>query len=126
MRKINPKELSFPSWSEVSNYGIITLRAGDTVKAHFHDCNEFWLIVQGKGIATSESLTYDVGPGDMLITKAGEKHGLIVTEEMVAIRLYGVMPPGGRFRHLYRGVDPDFAEWQEQKKNGFAKHADAV
>jgi len=47
------------------------------------------------------------------MTKTGEKQGLIVTEEMVAINLYGVMPPGGRFRHLYRDVDPDLAEWQK-------------
>ena len=62
MRKTNPKELSFPSWSEVSNYGIITLRAGDTVKAHFHDCNEFWLIVQGKGIPPAIVLPTMLGP----------------------------------------------------------------
>jgi mannose-6-phosphate isomerase-like protein (cupin superfamily) len=117
MPKTNPEEPSFPPWSEVSKYGINTLSAGDTVKAHFHDCNEFWIIVQGKGIATSENITYELGPGDMLMTKAGDEHSLIVTEEMVAVYFYGVMPPEGRLGHLYRGIDPDFPEWQKQKKS---------
>jgi hypothetical protein len=45
MPKTDPKELNFPTWSEVSKYGINTLGAGDTVKAHFHDCNEFWIVI---------------------------------------------------------------------------------
>jgi mannose-6-phosphate isomerase-like protein (cupin superfamily) len=71
MPKTNPKELDFTSWSEVSKYGINTLNSGDTVKSHFHDSNEFWIIIQGKGIATSEDIQYELRPGDMLITKAG-------------------------------------------------------
>jgi hypothetical protein len=116
MPKTDPKELNFPIWSEISKYGINTLGAGDTVKAHFHDCNEFWIIIQGKGIATSENITYELGPGDMLMTKAGDEHSLVVTEEMIAVYFYGVMPPGGRFGYLYRGIDPDFAEWQKRKE----------
>jgi hypothetical protein len=34
------------------------------------------------------------------MTKAGDEHSLIVTEEMVAVYYYGVMPPGGRFGYL--------------------------
>ena len=114
MPKTNPKELNFPTWSEVSKYGINALRSGDTVKLHFHDSNEFWIIIQGKGIATSEDVRYELGPGDMLITKAGDEHSLVVTEDMIAVYFYGIMPPGGRFGYLYRGIDPDFAEWQKR------------
>jgi mannose-6-phosphate isomerase-like protein (cupin superfamily) len=114
MPKTSPKEHNFPPWSETSKYGINTLQAGDTVKLHFHDANEYWIIIQGKGTATSEGITYELGPGDMLLTKAGDEHSLVVTEEMVAVYYYGVMPPGGRFGYLYRGIDPDFAQWQIQ------------
>jgi mannose-6-phosphate isomerase-like protein (cupin superfamily) len=114
MPKTTPKELDFPAWSETSKYGINTLQVGDTVKLHFHDAHEYWVIIKGKGMATSEGITYELEPGDMLMTKAGDEHSLIVTEEMVAVYYYGVMPPGGRFGYLYRGVDPDFAEWQRQ------------
>ena len=121
MPKTNPKELNFPSWSETTKYGINTLKIGDTVKLHFHDANEYWIIIQGRGIATSEGSTYELGPGDMLLTKAGDEHSLIVIEEMVAVYFYGVMPEGGRFGYLYQGVDPDFAKWREQKRSGEKK-----
>jgi mannose-6-phosphate isomerase-like protein (cupin superfamily) len=114
MPKTNPKELNIPIWSETSKYGINTLRAGDMVKLHFHDANQFWIIIEGRGTATSEGITYELGPGDMLMTRAGDDHSLIVTEEMVAVYFYGVMPPGGRFGYLYRGDDPDLAEWQKR------------
>jgi mannose-6-phosphate isomerase-like protein (cupin superfamily) len=97
MPKTNPKELNFPKWSETTKNGINTLKAGDTVKLHFHDANGYWIIIQGRGIATSEGITYELGPGDMLLTKAGDEHSLIVTEEMVAVYYYGAMPAGGRF-----------------------------
>jgi mannose-6-phosphate isomerase-like protein (cupin superfamily) len=118
MPKTNPKELNFPSWSETTKYGINSLKVGDTVKLHFHDANEYWIIIQGRGTATSEGATYELGPGDMLLTKAGDEHSLVVTEEMVAVYFYGVMPEGGRFGYLYQGVDPDFAQWREQSTNG--------
>jgi mannose-6-phosphate isomerase-like protein (cupin superfamily) len=77
---------------------------GDTVKLHFHDANEYWIIIKGKGTATSEDLTYELGPADMLMTKAGDEHSLVVTEEMVAVCYCGVMPPGGRFGYKLRLV----------------------
>jgi quercetin dioxygenase-like cupin family protein len=116
MPKTNPEEANFPNWSEVSKYGINTLKVGDTVKLHFHDANEYWVIVEGRGIATSEGLEYELGPGDMLQTRAGDEHSLVVTERMVAVYLYGVMPPDGRFGYLYKGVDPTFQEWQRSRR----------
>ena len=47
--------------------------------------------------------------------KAGDAHSLVVIEEMVAVYLYGIMPPHGRFGYLYRGVDPTFDEWKKRK-----------
>ena len=116
MPKTNLKELNFPTWSEVSEYGIKTLRAGDKVRAHFHDCNEFWIIIKGRGIATTENVTDELGPGDMLIIKAGDEHSLVVIEGMVAVYFHGVMAPDGRFGYLYSGIDLPFTEWQQQKK----------
>jgi mannose-6-phosphate isomerase-like protein (cupin superfamily) len=116
MPKTNPQEAKFPRWSEISKYGINTLNVGDTVKLHFHDAHEYWVIVEGRGIATSEGLEYELGPGDMLQTKAGDEHSLVVTQRMVAVYLYGVMPPDGRFGYLYKGIDPTFEEWQNTRK----------
>lgn len=115
-----PKAISsntdFPSWSEVSRYGVNTLQPGDTVELHFHDCNEFWIIIEGRGVATSEGVTYDLRPGDMLLTKQGDEHSLEVTEKMVAVYFYGVMPPGGRDGHLHRETDVLFTELDDSQE----------
>ena len=111
MPKASPQSFTAPPWSEVTAYGVNTLKSGDTVERHFHDCNEYWIIIEGRGIATSEGVEYELGPGDMLLTKAGDEHSLEVTEPMVAVYFYGVMPPGGRTGHLHKGVDPEFQEY---------------
>lgn len=114
MPKATPSQATFPDWSEVTNYGVNTLEAGAEVELHFHDCNEYWIIVEGKGLATSEGREYELGPGDMLLTEAGDEHALVVTEKMVAIYFYGVMPPGGRTGHLHRDADPAFKDYRSQ------------
>ncbi len=116
MPKATPKEETFPSWSEVTRYGVNTLKAGDNLELHFHDCNEYWIIIEGTGVATSEGRSYDLGPGDMLLTKQGDEHSLLVTEKMVAVYFYGVIPPGGRIGHLHRGTDVTFAEFRNPKR----------
>ncbi|WP_374019133.1 cupin domain-containing protein [Paenibacillus thiaminolyticus] len=96
-----PSEL-FPKWSEVSQYGINELKAGDVVELHYHDCNEYWIIVSGRGTCTTEGDTYELGPGDIVLTKRGDEHSLVVTEDMVAVYFYGIMPEGGVAGHLHR------------------------
>lgn len=41
---------------------------------HFHDCDEYWIIVEGQGIAVSEGMFYEVGPGDCIATGMGHHH----------------------------------------------------
>lgn len=96
---------AYPHWSEVSHYGINVLKTGDKVELHYHDCNEYWIIASGKGICTTEGDTYEIGPGDLVLTEREQEHSLIVTEEMTAVYFYGVMPPGGRTGHLYRSKE---------------------
>jgi mannose-6-phosphate isomerase-like protein (cupin superfamily) len=83
---------------------------GGEFEPHFHDCNEYWIIISGEGDAMSEGKPYHLGPGDMLLTKAGDYHSLVVTKEMVAVYYYGVMPEHGRWGHLHEGVDLPWAE----------------
>lgn len=44
--------------------------------SHYHDCDEYWIIVEGRGLAVSEGKEYEVGPGDCLATGAGFHHDL--------------------------------------------------
>lgn len=113
MPKAVPNDTDFPDWSEVTRYGVNTLQPGASVELHFHDCNEFWIIIEGRGVATSEGISYELGPGDMLLTKQGDEHSLTVTEKMVAVYFYGVMPTKGRVGHLHQGTDTPFSEFVE-------------
>jgi mannose-6-phosphate isomerase-like protein (cupin superfamily) len=92
----------YPAWSETNHYGINYLKAGQQVEPHYHDCNEYWIIISGSGICTTEGNTYRIGPGDMVLTRQGDEHSLDVTEDMVAVYFYGVIPPGGSTGHRYR------------------------
>lgn len=105
IRQDNQKNELFPEWSEFSHYGISFLKAGDEVELHYHDCHEYWVIVSGRGICTTEGDTYEIGPGDLVLTERGKEHSLVVTDEMAAIYIYGVMPPGGRFGHLHHSKE---------------------
>jgi mannose-6-phosphate isomerase-like protein (cupin superfamily) len=114
MPKTTPDEGSFPVWSETQKYGISYLSAGAEVELHFHDCHEYWIIISGCGEATSEGQPYTLGPGDMLLTRAGDYHSLKVTQDMIAVYFYGVMPERGRWGHLHENADPP---WQEYVKS---------
>ncbi|SDW89188.1 cupin domain-containing protein [Paenibacillus sp. CF384] len=92
----------FPEWSELSHYGINHLKVGDVVQLHYHDANEYWIIISGRGNCTTEGDAYEIGPGDMVLTKRGDEHSLVVTEDMVAVYIYGIMPEGGRVGYLFR------------------------
>ena len=95
-------QIAYPQWSELSHYGISYLKVGDEVESHYHDCNEYWIIISGQGICTTEGNEYMIGAGDLVLTKKGDEHSLIVTEDMVAVYFYGEMEEGGRVGHLYR------------------------
>ena len=58
--------------------------------------------ISGRGICTTEGDTYEIGPGDMVLTKEGDEHSLVVTEDMIAIYFYGKMSPGGKIGHLHK------------------------
>lgn len=41
---------------------------------HYHDCDEYWIIVDGSGTAVSEGESFEIGPGDCVITGMGDHH----------------------------------------------------
>jgi mannose-6-phosphate isomerase-like protein (cupin superfamily) len=58
--------------------------------------------VSGRGTCITEGDTYEIGPGDMVLTRLGDEHSLVVHERMVAVYAYGPLKPGGVFGHLHR------------------------
>jgi mannose-6-phosphate isomerase-like protein (cupin superfamily) len=43
---------------------------------HYHDCDEYWILFEGRGLAYSEGAAYLVGPGDCVATGMGHHHDL--------------------------------------------------
>jgi mannose-6-phosphate isomerase-like protein (cupin superfamily) len=41
---------------------------------HYHDCDEYWIVLEGRGVAATEGRRYEVGPGDCVLTRAGDHH----------------------------------------------------
>jgi len=41
---------------------------------HYHDCDEFWVLLEGRGVAISENRRYEVAAGDCVATGRGHHH----------------------------------------------------
>lgn len=50
---------------------------------HYHDFDEYWILVKGRGKIRTEGQPYDVGPGDCVATGRGHHHDFPVVEEPI-------------------------------------------
>ncbi len=93
-----------PEWSAVTSAGTFRVRAKDgRFDCHYHDCDEYWLIFEGKAKVMSEGVEYYVKPGDIVCTRAGDEHDVLeVYEELRAFWFEDATPEGGRIGHLHK------------------------
>jgi mannose-6-phosphate isomerase-like protein (cupin superfamily) len=69
---------------------------------HYHDCDEYWIIVEGRGEVVSEGKRYAVGPGDCLATGMGHHHDFPTAQEPVRAVYFETTLMGERRRgHLW-------------------------
>jgi mannose-6-phosphate isomerase-like protein (cupin superfamily) len=69
---------------------------------HYHDCDEYWIIFQGRGVAVSEGKHYEVGPGDCVATGMGHHHDFpIVYEPVRAVYIETSLEGEKRRGHLW-------------------------
>ncbi|MGC4108437.1 MAG: cupin domain-containing protein [Thermomicrobiales bacterium] len=66
-----------PGWVAWSNFGFGTVTDADAFDRHFHDADEYWVILSGRARMLSEGIEYEVGPGDILCTKMGDEHDIL-------------------------------------------------
>jgi len=70
--------------------------------AHFHDCDEYWILFEGSGVAVSEGKHYEVGPGDCVATGTRHHHDFpIVHEPVRAVYFETTMMGEKRRGHLW-------------------------
>lgn len=69
---------------------------------HYHDCDEYWILVTGRGTASSENVLYEVGPGDCVATRMGHHHDFpLVDEPVLAVFFETTMQGQKRRGHLW-------------------------
>lgn len=69
---------------------------------HYHDCDEYWIIVKGRGVAVSEGKRYVVGPGDCVATGMGHHHDFPeVFEPVKAVFFETTLQGQKRLGHLW-------------------------
>ncbi len=96
-----------PDWCGVTNAGIFRVpNENGRADAHYHDCNEYWLVFRGKAKIMTEGETFYVKPGDIVCTKAGDEHDiLVVYETLEAFYFEDATPEGGSVGHLHRDAE---------------------
>ena len=101
----NPAEQA--DWIGWSNFGFGAVTDAEGFDRHFHDADEYWIVISGKARVMSEDVEYIVGPGDILCTRMGDEHDILeIIESPLQTfwfedELKGLRRPG----HLHRGVD---------------------
>jgi len=69
---------------------------------HYHDCDEYWIIYEGSGVAVSEGKSYQVSKGDCVATGMGFHHDLPqVFETVKAVFFETTMEGAKRPAHLW-------------------------
>lgn len=66
-----------PDWVSWSNFGFGTVTDARAFDRHFHDADEYWIILSGGARVMSEGTEYEVGPGDILCTRMGDEHDIL-------------------------------------------------
>jgi len=90
-----------------SNFGFGTVHDAEAFDRHFHDADEYWVIISGRARVLSEGQEYVIGPGDILCTRMGEEHDIVDIIEgplqtfWFEDELRGLKRPG----HLHRPDD---------------------
>jgi len=110
------------SWGEeIGGFGIFEVGDGDRRQDrgdlvdypketgfdnHYHDFDEYWIIVKGRGKAVTEGISYDILPGDCVATGMGHHHDLPQVSEFIqAVYFETTLEGQKRLGHLYNHTD---------------------
>jgi len=90
---------SFSAW------GLSSHSAGEKhpFASHYHDCDEWYFIVEGRLTVRSEGVVYEMVKDDVLLTAMGDEHEIIeVFEDTKLFWLEGPLQGQKRRGHLHR------------------------
>jgi mannose-6-phosphate isomerase-like protein (cupin superfamily) len=78
---------------------------------HYHDCDEYWIFFDGRGLAVSEGEFYEVGVGHCVATGMGHHHDVsLIYETMKGVffetTMEGAKRPGHLWEHTHGPAEP--------------------
>jgi len=88
--------------------GIFSLKPGEKLNMHYHDCEEMQHVIDGYGILRdSENKEYQLRPGTTFYCHAGPKgaHEIRNASDLTFVCLYMYYSPGGKRVSLTRLTD---------------------
>jgi mannose-6-phosphate isomerase-like protein (cupin superfamily) len=93
----DPEDIPSPVEGDPAPYEKTTL-----FDNHYHDCDEYWVIVEGRGVGVSEGVQHELGPGDCLATRMGDHHDFpLVRERVTAVFFETTLRGRRRLGHLW-------------------------
>ena len=99
---IQGKNTTLPA-DDFTNWGLVRFGKGmkNVTEPHFHDCDEYVFMVEGKILMRSEGIDYVMEPGDVLVTRKGDVHELLeILEDTVYFWACGPLSGLKRPGHL--------------------------
>jgi mannose-6-phosphate isomerase-like protein (cupin superfamily) len=92
--------------SNWSAYGVMHVARGESIRPHFHDCDEWWIITGGRALVVNEGEEHEVEAGHMVATPMGEDHGVLeVYSDLTGVWLEGELRGRKRRGHLHHPED---------------------
>jgi len=92
----------FPAW------GLAHFKAGQVqvTTPHFHDCDEWVFMFEGRMLMRSEGILYTLEKGDVLVTRMGDEHEIPeILEDTTYFWCCTELRGRKRPVHLVRGMD---------------------
>ena len=91
-----------PEWVYFSDWGVYRAPQGSSCEVHYHDCDEYWFVVEGKARVMTEGVEWEVGPGDVVATKKGDEHAVLeVLEDVMWVFVADELRGQKRRGHLH-------------------------
>jgi len=124
--KMSEWEYKKPEWSRFSNCGLYKLSRGEKEEDyHFHDCDEYFIITEGKGILLLEGKEYSIVAEDCVCIPMGGKHQILeVLEDLTLVWIYdelrgerrkGHIPVKGEEKEVLYTKIVKLGRWKDEK-----------
>ena len=104
------KQLDIPNMGQPRQWGIYARRPGEqNSKIHFHDFDEWYFVLEGRGRVRVGESEHDVEPMQLVYIPAGVLHGTVeVYKDYRLLYIEGTFKGAGREGHLHPEVDAPF------------------